>query len=351
MDTSSLNKGKIIFQLLLIILIQWTTTTCQLNLYHTNEAINSNSLQYHCLNYHVHREKPAYSKLLDMVDEVIPYCFRPVNYFEESSETSVHPLSQKLSFEELRLAHTTSEQLLSWSISIDVAQRYQFYLIEPNAAFNENLYNCSEPWFGPRCQYSFPFGGRRSFNQIVEEAFRQRTAFSESSEVTVQMPCYVLLECHRNGQSWCLDWREVCNGIVDCFDEGLDEEYCFDMEINECEKNEYRCHNGLCILSELWEEGEGDADCLDRSDEVSNALYIRSCFQDPTFRCEEHSCRAHEGTFSCGDGLCVNKFEECNNGRHMLLIESMTAKGNLTDECWIAMVCLSGLADQIHGSS
>ncbi|CAF4240834.1 unnamed protein product, partial [Adineta steineri] len=94
-----------------------------------------------------------------MVDEVIPYCFRPVNYFEGSPETSVHPLSQKLSFEQLRLAHITAEQLLSWSISIDVAQRYQLYLIEPNAALNENLYNCTEPWFGPRCQYSFPFGG------------------------------------------------------------------------------------------------------------------------------------------------------------------------------------------------
>ncbi|CAF4174171.1 unnamed protein product, partial [Adineta steineri] len=285
-----------------------------------------------------------------MVDEVIPYCFRPVNYFEGSPETSVHPLSQKLSFEQLRLAHTTSEQLLSWSISIDVAQRYQLYLIEPNAALNENLYNCTEPWFGPRCQYSFPFGGRRSFNQIVEAAFRQRTAFPDSSEAIVQVPCYILLECHRNGQSWCLDWREVCNGIVDCFDEAVDEEYCFDMEINECEKNEYRCHNGLCISSELWEEGEGDADCLDRSDEVLDASYIESCFQDPTFRCEEHSCRADEGTFPCGDGQCVNKFDECYNGRHMLLIESMTAKGNLTDECWIAMICLSKLAEQIHGS-
>ncbi|CAF1378194.1 unnamed protein product [Adineta steineri] len=286
-----------------------------------------------------------------MTDEVIPYCFRPVNYFEGSPETSVHPLSQKLSFEELRLAHTTSEQLLSWSISIDVAQRYQLYLIEPNAAFNENLYNCTEPWFGPRCQYSFPFGGRKSFNEIIEAAFRQRTAFPGSSEVTVQMPCYVLLECHRNGQSWCLDWREVCNGIVDCFDKAVDEEYCFDMEINECEKNEYRCHNRLCISSELWEEGEGDTDCLDRSDEVSNAFYIKSCFQDPTFRCEEHSCRTHEGTFPCGDGQCVRKFDACYNGRHRLLIESMTAKGNLTDECWIAMICLTGLAEQFHGSS
>ena len=43
--------------------------------------------------------------------------------------------------------------------------------------------------------------------------------------------------------------------------------HCFDMEINECKENEYRCHNGLCISQEFWEDGEGDADCLDRSDE------------------------------------------------------------------------------------
>ncbi|CAF1297509.1 unnamed protein product [Adineta steineri] len=164
MDASSLNKGKIIFQFLLIILIRWATITCQLNFYHTDEAINSNSLQYNCLNYRVHREKPAYSKLLDMIDGVIPYCFRPVYYFERALETSANPLSQKLSFEQLRLAHTTPEQLISWSSSIDVTQRYRFYLNEPNAEFNEDLYNCTEPWFGPWYQYSFLSGGRRSFN-------------------------------------------------------------------------------------------------------------------------------------------------------------------------------------------
>ncbi|CAF3944718.1 unnamed protein product [Adineta steineri] len=351
MHTSSLNKGKIILQLFLIILIRWTTITCQLNFYHTEEVIEGKSLQYNCLNYRVYREESADSELSHMIDEVIPFCFRPEDYSKRSLDTYVNPLSQKLTFEELRLAHITSEQLLSWSISIDVAQRYQLYLNEPKAESNETLYNCTEPWFGPRCQYSFPSGGRRSFNQIVEEAFGQRTAFPEASEVTVQVPCYVLLECHRNGQSWCLDWREVCNGIVDCFDEGLDEEYCFDMKATDIGENEYRCHNGLCTSSELQEEGEGNADRLHRSNEVLDGFNIKPCFQDSTFRCEEHSCTAHEGTFPCGDGQCVKTFDECYNGRHKLLIESMAKKGNLTDECWTAMICLTGLTEQINGSS
>ncbi|CAF4223155.1 unnamed protein product, partial [Adineta steineri] len=308
-----------------------------------------NSLQYDCLNYHIYYEKPAYQELLDAVDEIIPYCFRPENYHDRLFENSIDLSSQRLSFEQLRLHDVTSLQLLAWSVSIDIAQRYEFYLSVLDTSLNEEFYNCTESWFGSRCQYSFGFNEQISFNQIVEATFRQRKSFPESPEVIAQVSCYVLLECHRNGQSWCLDWREVCNGIIDCFDEGSDEENCFDMEINECEENEYRCHNGLCISGELWEEGEGDADCLDRSDEVLDAFYIKSCFQDPTIRCEEHSCRAHEGTFPCGDGHCVNKFDECYNGRHILLIESMTAKGNLTDECWIAMVCLTELAEQIHG--
>jgi hypothetical protein len=90
----------------------------------------------------------------------------------------------------------------------------------------------------------------------------------------VQIPCYVLLEYHCDERFWCLDWRGVCDGAIDCFDEGLDEKFCFEMEINECGENEYRCHNGLCIPQEFWEEDKGDADCLDRSDEVPDALYI-----------------------------------------------------------------------------
>jgi hypothetical protein len=293
----------------------------------------------------------AYQEFFDVVNEVIPYCFRPKNPFGKELERFVHPLSPKLSFEGAHLANITSQQLLSWLVPIEVSQRCQFYLNKSNAARNEYFYNCTEPWFGTRCQYLFPFGGWTSFNRIVEAAFHVRKSYSKSSDTIFQMPCYVLLECHRNGWRWCLDWREVCDGIVDCFDEGLDEEYCFDMEINECKENEYRCHKGLCISSELWEEGQGDADCLDRSDEVKNAFYISYCFQDPTFRCEEQSCRNRIGSFPCGDGQCVPKFDKCHNGRHLLLIESMIVQGNLTDECWIAMVCLIGFVDRINGNS
>jgi hypothetical protein len=343
MNTISPEKGKTTFQVLFVVLLQLTTTNCQYILYNTDQTFKSSSLEYDCLNYHVYNEKLAYQGLSDVIDEVIPYCFRPENNFDRPLETFVDPLSQKLSFEQIRVANITALQLLSWSTPIEVAERYQIYLNELNPSLNEYFYNCTEGRFGLQCQYLFPFGEGMSFNEIVEAAFRGRIAYSESSDMIVQMPCYVLLKCHRNGQLWCLDWREICDGKIDCFDEGLDEEFCFDMEMNECREDEYRCHNGLCISEDLWEDGMGDTDCLDRSDTAVKIDYIDSCFQDPTFRCEEHSCRADSKPFSCGDGQCVSTFDKCYNGRHMLLIDSMIAKGNLTNECWIAMICLTKL--------
>jgi hypothetical protein len=190
-----------------------------------------------------------------------------------------------------------------------------------------------------------------SFNEIVEAAFHGRKAYSESSDIVVQVPCYILLNCHGDGQPWCLDWREVCDGKVDCFDESLDEKSCFNMEINECGEDEYRCHNGLCISQNLWEDGMGDTDCLDRSDTAIELSYINSCFQDPTFRCEEHSCRGFSNPFPCGDGQCVLTFDKCRNGRHVSLMDSMIVKGHLTDECWIAMTCLTRLVKKCNESA
>ena len=351
MNAMSFKKGKLHLEIVLIVLFRFGITTCQVNLRDTDQIMKTDSLQYDCLNYYVNREKLVYQLLSDVIHEVIPYCFRPANEFDRSPETFVNPLHKKISFEELRSTNVTSQQLLLWSNPIVVAERYQFYLNEWNVSLNEYVYNCTGPWFGLRCQYSFEFGESMSFNLIVKASFFGRKFSSIASGMMVQMPCYVLIECHRNGEFWCLDWREVCDGNVDCYDEGLDEESCFDMELNECKEDEYRCHNGLCISNDLWEEGEGDADCLDRSDEVLDTSYINFCFQDPTFRCEEHSCRPNGYTFPCGDGQCVRKFDKCSNGRHVLLLESMIAKGNLTSECWTAMVCLTKLVDQVSGSS
>ncbi len=44
-------------------------------------------------------------------------------------------------------------------------------------------------------------------------------------------------------------------GAQNCMD-GIDEENCDEMEMNECAKNEFRCQNGLCIPEEYWLDGK-----------------------------------------------------------------------------------------------
>ncbi|CAF2441824.1 unnamed protein product [Rotaria sp. Silwood2] len=344
-----------ILRFLLIIFCQWTLIYCQLNLYNTDRSMNDNSLQFDCLYYRVRYEKLAYQELSNVIDNIIPYCFRPINQSELLTSDFENTHSRTFTFDELRFNNVTTQQLLSWSASIDLVEQYQFYLNEINPSLsslsNELFYNCTKPWFGLQCQYSFEFSEEMSINHIVETEFSRKTSYSESSKILTKLSCYIHLKCDRGGPLLCLDWREICDGRVDCLDGGLDEAFCFDMEINECNQNEYRCHNGLCIPEEFWNDGIGDADCLDRSDEIADISYPRSCFQDPTFRCEEHSCRTNWHQFPCGDGQCVQKFDTCHNGRHALLIQSMTFQGHLPNKCWIAMICLTMLVNEVNGIS
>jgi hypothetical protein len=47
--------------------------------------------------------------------------------------------------------------------------------------------------------------------------------------------------------SICLDWREICDGKIDCKN-GYDERYCQALEMNECNPlTERRCYDGQCI--------------------------------------------------------------------------------------------------------
>ncbi|CAF5216121.1 unnamed protein product, partial [Rotaria magnacalcarata] len=101
----------------------------------------------------------------------------------------------------------------------------------------------------------------------------------------------------------CLDWREICDGIVDCLD-GIDELDCLELEINECDEHEYRCHQGMCVPEQFINDNPCNPDCLDSSDEddysqevatpdkyipdfYTNGVEYPDCYQDPSFRCEE----------------------------------------------------------------
>ncbi len=88
--------------------------------------------------------------------------------------------------------------------------------------------------------------------------------------------------------------------------EGLDEDYCELLEFNECEDDEYRCANGMCIPEEYWLDGKED--CMDLTDELKTVVHSNNlCFSFPSVFCDEHLCTYH--SWSCGDGKLLNLFD------------------------------------------
>ncbi|CAF4167692.1 unnamed protein product, partial [Adineta steineri] len=250
-----------------------------------------------------------------------------------------------MTFNELYRLNVTSHEIRLWSSSIDLAEQYEYYLDQPTQSnlSNEKFFNCTQPWFGSRCQYSFKFNE----DKLVQNSFE----IGFTGDI-LNGTCYVLLQCNRGGPSMCLDWREICDGRIDCHNGGVDEIQCFSLETNECNENEYRCHNGLCIPKIFLEMKLQEAQCLDRSDYlVKNSLCLKFYFHLNLFECQEFICQPDEGRFSCGDGQCVEDYGRCQNNRHLALSQSLSAQGNLLYECWISMVCLTKIIDKIENIS
>ncbi|CAF0775237.1 unnamed protein product [Adineta steineri] len=272
---------------------------------------------------------------------IVKYCIRPNN---DKNLTGIHFFNisdQYLSFNELYHLNVTSYDILLWSSSIDVAEQYQYFLDRPFASnlSNETFFNCTRPWFGSRCQYS---------SEINEDEFVWNSFEMTSANNMFRQTCYILLECDRGGPSICLDWREICNGRIDCLNDGIDEIGCFNLEINECNENEYRCHNGLCIPKIFLEMEFSEAQCSDGSDGiVKNNHLLGSDYQSHLSNCQKYICRPNQGQFTCGDGQCVEDFHECQNNRHLALTQSISVQGHLSYSCWIIMVCLSKIMNKI----
>ncbi|CAM4805094.1 unnamed protein product [Rotaria magnacalcarata] len=321
----------------------WVFVSSQLNLYHTTHSHYIDSLDYDCLYYY---------DIKWGVTEVIPYCIRPTDINSARRNAFPNIYDQKFTFEQLYHLNVTAQQLLSWSASINLAEQYHHYINQVDTSFlsNETFLNCTQSWFGSDCQYSFELNEVISFNDILQMIFEAKWKYINLSYTATNLTCYMHLKCDRGGSALCLDWREICNGRIDCLDGGADEIECLELEVNECHEDEYRCHNGECILKESSELEDIVSYCLDNSDiheeERCYGLTLISRFE-----CEEHLCRPDDGQFPCGDGQCVEDFEECHNGRHILLIETISAQGTLPNYCWMTMVCLTKISDHVAGIS
>jgi hypothetical protein len=109
--------------LLLLILFPWPVIYTQLNLYDTDREIGTGQLQFDCLYYNVLVGELADQRLENPTTQVNKYCLRPLTETNISIPDFLNQRDQNFTFEELRYLNVTVHQLLSWSASVDLAER------------------------------------------------------------------------------------------------------------------------------------------------------------------------------------------------------------------------------------
>ena len=339
------------------ILSQWLPSQ-HFNMYFTAQW--TSKFDHDCLSYTVLddityiRESPPFHH------QNILYCFRSSSEWTNSggNRTGVIALNSSIgnrytiiAFKQLHMMNVTADHLLKWSAPMDLTEQYAAYLHSDLSAkvVYPSFYNCTVGWFGPQCQYTFD--SNAPFSAIVRSAFQGRSDIPGDLK-DPSATCYMHLQCKYGGSEFaCLDWREVCDGKIDCPDGGNDEKHCFELEMNECEENEYRCQNGQCVAHEFFRDGNMNPECVDRTDEATrmdkfDMTYHDRCASDPSFRCEEHTChssRRDPARYSCGDGQCP-RHRSCVNKRNFLILkfDSYAERNGL---CWTVMACLTKYLD------
>ena len=323
-----------LFPILVAWLLYAIEVQSQLNLHNIDRYANVDALEFDCLSLSEQKR-----------EIVIEYCRRPTDVRRWKGNGFANMRDENYTFQDLHQMNVSSEELLLWSVPIDLVEHYQYFLDEVDVSLStELIFNCTPLWFGSQCQYAFPIQDAPvTIQQILNLMFDGRKPLGRREDIT-NGTCYVHLQCDRGGLAMCLDWREICDGRIDCSNGGIDESDCADLEMNECDENQFRCHYGMCIAKEFRNSPNFEAfECLDTSDVSARVDEddFRDCFRDATILCEERMCRPGSKAFACGDGQCVEDFHSCNNGRHLLLMESMAEQGDLSYHCWRIMLCLT----------
>ena len=179
-------------------------STMHLNFYEVQQR--NNQLDHHCFYYQMNNKMVDYHVSMKPIYQFIAYCIRsfPDHFVNATENVSA------ISFEELDRMNISSDQLLSWSSSIDDAELYQLYLNDHQ--INKTFYNCTWPWFGLYCQYRFDFDDEFSFDEIIYQIFHSRNTYGLDLYQFTNLSCYVHIDCQREETLFCLDWREICDG-------------------------------------------------------------------------------------------------------------------------------------------
>ncbi|UJR38545.1 hypothetical protein I4U23_031211 [Adineta vaga] len=299
----------------------------QMNLYYTDE-VSSNEyndkigIGYGCFRLASNMDQSYLNR------QISSYCMS-----ESSSKfhIEIDDSLQKFSFRDLKIQNITNEDLYFWSIPIDIIERYEIYFQTNDLSLEkEILYNCTLPRFGSMCQYELYYYHENysSLYEIINGYYR--SYFYDPTNLT----CYIHLKCNRGYSSACLDWTEICNGKVDCLDNSIDEEYCWQLEFIECNQNEYQCRFGYCIPNEFIHDNPANFDCIDRSDETFALLnFIMSAYkQQPVFGSEDVICEKiflttiEDGNCDCnkeGDSFCEDEHKTDNFTKRTILFQTI----------------------------
>ncbi|CAF4146605.1 unnamed protein product, partial [Adineta steineri] len=133
----------------------WTSNDLQSIIYDTDQ------FGFDCLHYF-----PTESLLFS---EIVKYCIRLKNDTNSIMIEFFNISDDYLTFDELYRLNVTSHEVLMWSSSIDFAEQYQYYLDQPtqSSLSNKKFFNCTQPWFGSRCQYALNFNE----DKLVQNSF------------------------------------------------------------------------------------------------------------------------------------------------------------------------------------
>jgi hypothetical protein len=190
--------------------------------------------------------------------EEIPYCQRLYeDVILDRNITWCENQGEIFSFRSLISRNILPNEVLDWNSGIEMADLYAHFFY--NRSFIEdadNHYLCKcvkQGTFGKHCEYQLTHNTDLFSDAIGAQFEQKRNGDSWNTQKFGDILCYTTLRC--DSGLMCLDWRDISDGIQQCSG-GYDEENGEKLEFNECENNEYRCANGMCIPEEFWLDGE-----------------------------------------------------------------------------------------------
>ena len=297
----------LISRLVIIILVSLTgSLNSRILLYNTE---NEHSIEKFDCVYYVYNN-----------GEEIPYCRRAkgsqlLNRHRSKCENQ----GEKILFRNLLKENIDPNIIFKWISNIEILDFYASIFYNRSSIDDNNeqfICNCTQSGtFGKYCEYQLTHE-TKLFSETIEAQFTQKkTGDPWNTQRYGKILCYETLPCPLS--PLCLDWREICDGVQRCTN-GIDEENCDKLEFNECEENEFRCTNGMCIAEEFWLDGKnynnlrifefeiflGDYDCMDWSDELLLDDGKSCPYQSNSIMCDEHLC--NRADYSCGDGQCIH---------------------------------------------